>query len=149
MRDTKKRHAIPNGIILPGTKNAKRLCFDEKAFDGYLWKEGSEIWITDITSKIPGQGNFKKLVDYLNDLGYTVLVPTPINEMPVILEHLGFDRSMLEWAASENPPTVRAPRSGNIWNRHKMGLIRRNMKIKEGSPVEVWSRKPKPSDEKQ
>ncbi len=139
-RNAKKRHAIPDGIILPGTKNADRLGFGENVFDGYIWKDQNEIWISDITSKIPKEGNFSKFTKYLNDLGYKIIVPTPIQSMPEVLKHLGFEISWVPWEPSERFALIRAPRTGNIWHRHKMGMLQAGLFIPEGQMVQVWIR---------
>ncbi len=83
---------IPEGKILLNSEAGKRLGFMSNLFesDSYLWRVGKAIWISLIFSKFPGKGNFKKLVQNILDLGFTVIVPTPSNAMRQRLEKWGF-----------------------------------------------------------
>ena len=138
MRTKNKRHTFSDGIIFPGTDRAKKVAFDEAAFEGYLWKSGNEIWVSEVHSKFPGEGNFSKLVKYLSSLGYKIMVPTPINNMEAILIHLQFQHVRMPWENSKDFSPVRALGSGNLWNRHKMGVIRAGQVIPGNAMVDVW-----------
>lgn len=142
MRTKNKRHAFLDGIVLPGTERAKKLAFDEAAFQGYLWKSGDEVWISEIHSKVIGEGNFSKLTKYINELGYKIMVPTPINNMEAILIHLGFEHVKMPWESSEDFSPIRGPRSGRMWHRHKMGMIHADQLTPDLLMVDVWVREP-------
>jgi hypothetical protein len=139
MRTKNQRHEIPNGPIFPGSKIAKRLEFDDRAFTGYLWKFEREIWVPVIESLNPGQGNLKAFFKFLNDSQYKVCVPNPFENMTAILEHLGFSKAELPWQPSLNPP-LQIGASKQVWECHRMAVIAKGIVLPETEKVEVWSR---------
>ena len=83
---------IPEGKILLNTTTGKQLGFTSDLFsaDSYLWRVDKSIWVSLIFSKRPGEGNFKKLVNNILEVGFTVIVPTPSNQMRQLLERWDF-----------------------------------------------------------
>jgi len=87
---------IPEGQIKIDSIAGRCLGFTSDLFslDSYLWKIEKVIWISLIFSNYPGKGNFKKLIQNIFDLGYTVKVPTAFRGMKQILTKWGFEQEV-------------------------------------------------------
>ena len=68
---------------------AKQFGFTSDKFDGYLWITGKKIFISFIESKQAHKGNLKALFDKIEELGYSIIVPTPFPRMQRICEIRG------------------------------------------------------------
>lgn len=68
-------------MIKPDSKFAKTIGFTSDKFSGWLWRDGKYIWISFIESKDPHKGNLKHLFDKIEELGYIIIVPTPLGRM--------------------------------------------------------------------
>jgi hypothetical protein len=89
---------IPDGIILLNTPAADSLGFTSALFagDSYLWKVGSDMYISLIQSKQPGTGAFRALAQTLEAQGFTIKVPTPLRRMQEILVKQGYSPTLEE-----------------------------------------------------
>lgn len=76
--------------VLPGSKFGKTLGFSAQLFDGYLWVNRDDIYISVIKSLEPGKGNFRNLLDNLLATGKIIKVPTPSDKMREILADYNF-----------------------------------------------------------
>jgi hypothetical protein len=63
---------------------------DKNLFDGYLSEVGTGVYISAITSKQIGKGNFSKLIKELKLKYDFIKIPTPSNMMGLRAKHLGF-----------------------------------------------------------
>jgi hypothetical protein len=63
---------------------------DKSLFDGYISEIDDGVWISAITSKKIGDGNFSRLIKQLKEKYNWIKIPTPSNTMVEISEHLGF-----------------------------------------------------------
>jgi hypothetical protein len=83
---------MKDGIIRVDTKRGKVFGFTSDKFEGdsYLWKGGEFMWVSFIVSRTKGRGYFSSLVKQIKAQGFKVAVPTPLGQMPSILQHLGF-----------------------------------------------------------
>lgn len=136
----RKRHkpSLKEGIVLPDQPFATSLGFTSDKFDGYLWKDGNDIWVPVITSKNPSHGNLTRLFLAIQSAGYHIYVPTPFGKMRAILAHLGFFKQNMPWENSEHPVEVQSPHhKGWTWQHHKMGVVLKNS-IPNNEMVEVW-----------
>jgi len=80
------------GIIDLDTDIAKELGFTSDKFNiGYLWKKGDAIWISLIASL--AAGNFSKIMKRIHELGFTIVVPSPLGNMREIVRAKGFIHS--------------------------------------------------------
>jgi len=59
-------------------------------FDGWLGEEGEGVYISYISSKEKGQGNFSKLLDELKGKYVWIKIPTPFALMRSIALEKGF-----------------------------------------------------------
>lgn len=82
---------MKDGIINLDSKNGNKLGFTSDNFDGYLWKQGDDIWISVIISKNSGKGNLSRLFKAILHKGYNIKVPTPFSKMEAILRNHGFE----------------------------------------------------------
>jgi len=83
---------IADGCLVNGSPEAAKYGMNLDLFSGdsYLWENPDSIWISNIFSNKPGEGNFSKLVNNILGAGKICIVPTPLGKMPAILKHLGF-----------------------------------------------------------
>ncbi len=81
-----------NGIINVDSDDGKKLGFTSDKFDrtSYLFRAEDEIVISLITSRNEGQGNFRKLLETLEEKFRVVIVPTPSRRMRDILGRRGY-----------------------------------------------------------
>ena len=79
-----------DGYILPDSFWGKEFGFTSDKFEGYLWKEGHWVIISQIESLNPCKGNFKRLVRSIKDFVFDVAVPTPMRQMEEILKRWGW-----------------------------------------------------------
>lgn len=70
---------------------------------GYIYKNDFYIW--SIIAKEKGRGYFREMVNKLLAEGYTIKVVVPIYEMPIILEKMGFERT-IEYLKGIEPTDV-------------------------------------------
>lgn len=138
-RTINKRHAIIDGCIEPGTRAANRLNFNPVAFNGYIWKDGMDIWVPLISSNYSGRGNLSKFFRYLNEQGYRIIVPTPFDDMMAILLHLGFTEGWVQWEPSPKP-VIKIGDSGTEYEWHKMGIKMVGFVVPPRDQVNVWTR---------
>jgi hypothetical protein len=66
--------------------------FDDAMWGGYVYVGPTQVMLSMIISHHPGRGNFRRLCESLWAQSLTVLVTTPVDIMPDILRHMGFDR---------------------------------------------------------
>lgn len=66
------------------------ITLNPEKFDGYLSEREDGIWISAISSKTKGQGDFSNLIKELKEKYKWIKIPTPSNEMVAISQHLGF-----------------------------------------------------------
>jgi len=85
------------GCIVAGSPEARALGFTADLFHGYLWRKGNVLYISFIVSRYPGQGNFRNLMDRLEEGGCHVKVPCPSAWMEHILKVRGY-KQHFEWA---------------------------------------------------
>lgn len=78
-------------VIFPDSIIGKELGFTSDKFEGYLWRDGSTMTISLITSKYPSQGNFRKLIDDIKEKYDTIFIPVPSNKMTQIATKIGFN----------------------------------------------------------
>lgn len=76
--------------VLPGSRFGKSIGFTSELFDGYLWVNEDEIYVSLVTSLKPGEGNFRRLLETLLATGKTIKVPTPPDKMRSILKRYRF-----------------------------------------------------------
>lgn len=74
---------IPDGMICIDSEIGRKIGFTGDRFEGYLWKIGSEVFVSSIVSKAPG--SFRSLVAAIHQIGLTVVVPTPLGRMQEIV----------------------------------------------------------------
>jgi len=74
-----------DGCILPDSTWGKEFGFTSDRFDGWLWKMGHWIVVSQITSHEPGSGHFKHLIRRIKDFAFDVAVPTPLAQMEAVL----------------------------------------------------------------
>ena len=80
-----------DSIINPDDPFARELEFTSDRFFGYLGRFGDDIiTIPVIRSLQPGQGNFSRLLQAIEDKGFTIHVATPSPLMEQILLRKGF-----------------------------------------------------------
>lgn len=63
---------------------------DKNLFDGYISEIDDGVFISDITSKKQGQGNFSRLLNQLKQKYNWIKIPTPSNIMVEITLKKGF-----------------------------------------------------------
>jgi hypothetical protein len=63
---------------------------DKSVFDGYLSEQEDGIWISSITAKRIGNGDFSRLIKELREKYNWIKIPTPSNMMKERAKHLGF-----------------------------------------------------------
>lgn len=83
---------MEDGIIELDTDRGKTLGFTSDKFDGYLWKTGNYIIISNIESLNQGQGNLSKLFSSIQKIDMGIKVPTPFARMKAIIIEKGFKR---------------------------------------------------------
>ncbi len=88
---------------------AKELGFTSDRFDGWLWDEGDNVFISFIESKDEGKGNLRQLIQTIWDEGKTVKVPTPSTRMAMILARMGFRPTMIDWDDEPCEVWVKSP----------------------------------------
>ena len=81
---------MTDGPIMPDSKLGEKLGFTNDLFDGYLFIRGNEIYISAIISRKKGQGNLSKLFNKIEEEGYKIAVPGPMDHMKMILLKKGF-----------------------------------------------------------
>jgi hypothetical protein len=86
---------MTDGIIELDSPVAVALGFTSDKFGGYLWKKGSTITISFISSLTPGRGDFSTLIKNMLSAGYRIVVPTPLAQMEQILKKWGFRPSLV------------------------------------------------------
>jgi len=89
------KQTVDGGLLIePSSDKARQLNipFTNELFWGYLSKKDNSIYISMIASKKPGKGNMRRLLDSIEDKGYTVKIPTPSNRMRKICEIRGYKR---------------------------------------------------------
>ena len=89
---------MEDGIIELDTDRAALFGFTSDRFDGYLWKEGDYIIVSFIVSL--ERGNFKQLVQAIQDNGYGVKIPTPMGRMQSIVRKAGYRQTEVVDAVS-------------------------------------------------
>lgn len=102
---------------MPGTKDACKLGFYKKHFEGWLWKKDNAIYISMVISLNSGQGNLSRLFEKILKHGYTIKVPTPLGKMIPILKKKKFyptqepnkeyGEDVEVWVNPPNPPMRR------------------------------------------
>lgn len=87
-----KDEPIADGCLVNGSPEAAKYGMTLELFSGdsYLWEKPKTVYISNIFSNKPGEGNFSKLVNTILEAGKICVVPTPLGKMPAILKHLGF-----------------------------------------------------------
>ena len=68
----------------------KMIELDKELFDGYISEVDGGVFISSISSKNQGQGNFSNLLKKLKERYKWIKVPTPSNKMIKILSQKGF-----------------------------------------------------------
>ncbi len=135
MTKNRSRKIPYQGIVRPSNSEfCKTIGFTPDKFDGYLWIENKELWITSIQSLNRGKGNMRFLFSKAEELGFTIVVPTPFPHMTSILKRLGFIRSYEEYIPSKNCIP------DGIWTLHKMTMVNIYLPLPEGEMVEVWKK---------
>jgi len=86
-----------DGCYNPGQGLASELGFTSDLFSGWIWKKGSEIYISFIESRYPGQGNFSRPLDNILGAGYTPVIPTAMGRMEAILMAKGYSHCWEWW----------------------------------------------------
>jgi len=76
-------------VIQPSDEKAKEIGFTPDLFDGYLWDNGNEIYMSLIVSLKPGEGNCQRLVKALLEKWDVVKIPLPSDAMVHIAEKFG------------------------------------------------------------
>ena len=79
-------------IIDLDSRFAKMIGFTSGRFvkHSYLWRMRKTIYISMIEAMASGQGDFSRLLTNLQRRGFRVKVPTPLNQMTLILARKGF-----------------------------------------------------------
>ncbi len=93
-----------DGYILPDTPWGKEFGFTSDKFEGYLWKQGHWIIISQIKSLDPGRGNFKRLVRSIKDFVFDVAVPTPLAQMEAVLTKWGWQQHWVALGFNKGDP---------------------------------------------
>lgn len=107
-----ERHKGMKGKIDPDSPQGQRLGFTSDKFAGYLWGDGDRIWISAIMSLQPEQGNFSRLLQAIEALGYSIAVADPLPKMLYILQRKGFKPTVeLIEGFGEIPVWVKLPPS--------------------------------------
>lgn len=141
MRTRRHKPSAREGIVIPDDAFATLFGFSSLNFDGYLWKDGNDVWVPVITSKHPGHGNLSQLFRSIVSHGYKVLVPTPFGRMQSILKHLEFKKEVRPWVSSPHPMEEKSFNVKEwIWERHKMGVMLKGTSDGKNQ-VEVWIKK--------
>lgn len=73
---------------------ARQFGFTPVRFEGWLWMEDGVIYISNIQSLQPMEGNLSRLISSILAAGFTVKVPAPFPVMRVILKNKGFQETM-------------------------------------------------------
>jgi len=89
----KMRKCRKDGIIKLDSELGRELGFTSDKFEGWLWKNGNDIWISFIESKHKGRGDLSRLFETILEKGYTIKVPTPVDKMKLILIKKGFKKT--------------------------------------------------------
>ena len=86
-----------NHIIRFGHELANEFGFtpDKFSSDSYLWRVDDEIIVSLITSKFPGKGNTRALLEKIREKGFSIMVPTPSARMRYICLSLGFEEQVV------------------------------------------------------
>jgi hypothetical protein len=84
---------MSDGAVMLGTDRGRKFGFTPDLFDGYLYKSGGAVYLSVILSKVPGKGNFRRLVERILSLGFSVKVPTPMGKLADILGRNGYRRT--------------------------------------------------------
>jgi hypothetical protein len=81
-----------DGIILPDWPFAKYLGFTSKKWKSgsYMWRTGDFITTGMLIAQRPGRGSFRSLASRILQVGYGLMVPNPIRDMPTILTNHNF-----------------------------------------------------------
>lgn len=92
---------MQDGIIQIDSAAAKTLGFTGDKFHAisYLWKEGSVFILSFITSRHPGAGHFRKLLDTLEGQAEAIIVPSPSKQMWEVLEPRGYVPREVEFSS--------------------------------------------------
>ena len=78
-----------------GTPYGDYLGFTADKFQGYLWDDGHQIYISAVRSIREGQGNLRQLFERINiELGRQVSIPNPFPVMEEIARKWGFERTV-------------------------------------------------------
>jgi len=81
-------------IIKLDSEFGRKLGFTSDKFEGWLWRDGNDIWISFIKTKHEGRGDLSRLFETILEMGYTIKVPTPVGKMKLILINKGFKRTI-------------------------------------------------------
>lgn len=145
---------MATNIIHPDSELGKAISFTSDKFLGYLWLKDQQITISAILSKSPRQGNFTKLIETIELLGFEIEIP---NTSPVMASYLAKRNfiphkqwnSQLEeievWRRSPAYLGVeRQPKSKELW-RHFRGGEYQIMAVSNSvwipdDPVSYWAR---------
>ena len=76
-----KKQMEEDGAIFLDTDRAKELGFTTDLFQGYLWEDDGNIWISFIYSINPCQGNCTRLIQKLLEEYKGVIIPSPSEAM--------------------------------------------------------------------
>lgn len=82
------------GPIEPGDEVADRIGFLKSLFEGYLFMDGQQVYISVIRSLHPRQGHLQSFVNALLQSGFTVKIPTPFLGMKFFLLKNGFKKTV-------------------------------------------------------
>ena len=84
-------------VVTLDSSFAMKIGFTSNKFTqvSYLWRKGKIIIISFIESHIQGMGFFTGLLRSIEEVGYTVSVPTPFPQMERILVKRGFHKKMM------------------------------------------------------
>ena len=90
-----EENGMKNRMIQLDDKNAVKIGFTSDKFspESYLWQNGKKIYISFIHSKEQGKGYFKELIKKIEELGFVVVVPTPLPKMEFILKKYNFKKT--------------------------------------------------------
>lgn len=81
---------MKDGMINTDSEGGKEIGFTSDLFDGYLWKNNEDIYISFIISLQEGKGNLRRLFDNILKAGFNIKIPTPFPRMESIIKKLGF-----------------------------------------------------------
>lgn len=79
--------------IALGHSLATELGFTKDKFEGWLWLDGGELYVSSIKSLRPNEGNLTALLSRMLSAGFLVKIPTPFPAMHRILVNNGFKRT--------------------------------------------------------